>query len=209
MAGMSNNIVFLTRTYKPNSNIGLIKYCLRGMFYDSCYTFRHVIIVDTARYHNDKDWMEYEHRNTSVILHDKMEKDTQNTLGIDYALETLPINDNDYVYVLDDDNIIHPRFIELLQKYVKGEDVIVFQCEERPELGKPQIMAQSTVGRIDWCNFLTKARLMRELKVYDPAGTRCEDGLFFNKVKYSGCNIKFIEDEFAFYNKLKNNAFYA
>ena len=203
------HFIFVTRTYKPNSNIGLIKNCLRGMFMDSEHTYLHLIVADLSHGYMIPLFKQYQDRNTRVCLVGGREKkDIQDTIGIDKAVNhpiaSMMYKPEDcYVYVLDDDNLPHPCFLNVVN-YINGdEDAIVFKVAGRPELGNSSIMNErNSIGYIDWANFITRLPVMRKLGVYDKDGTRCEDGIFFQKLKDNHLSVRFTEEVLGFYNRI-------
>lgn len=196
------NFVFLTRCYKYTSNLEIIKNNLKGIFQGSKHTYEHIITVDLSHGYPKEEFLALQDSVTQVILIDSKEKqDTQLTMGMDTALSLANVKLDSYVYVLDDDNLLHPNFLKVCD-YIKDFDAVVFKIEGRTNLGNPSIMSIYPVGHIDWANYITKYEVMKKLKIYDPVGTRCEDGLFFNKLKMNGYKITFIDEILAFYNKL-------
>ena len=197
------NFIFLTRCYSPK-NIGTIKENIKSTFNGTMHTYKHLIVVDLTHESSRNQYLEFTDNNTILyFIKNKAKIDTQNTFGMDASLAL--INGYYYVYVLDDDNILHPDFLNVCSE-INDEDAVVFKIEGKENLGNPSIFNYNTpVGHIDWSNFIFKLNVAKRLKIGDDKGTRCEDGLFFKKLIDNKCSIKFIDNIYAYYNKLPRN----
>lgn len=193
------HFTFLTRCYTP-VNLNAIKQNIKDVFKDTEHTYTHLILVDLT--HDDQRGQSFDGYEDDVTLvkfvENKPEGDTQNVKGMDNALAELP--DDGYIYILDDDNLLHKDFPQVAQ-YCNGEDAVIFRVDHMLTWGDPQLLKGNPVGRIDWANYVTKLKTMKDLKVY-PGGHRCEDGMFFHRMMQHNCTFKFIDKVFAYYNKL-------
>lgn len=199
------NFFFLTRCYRPD-NIPRIQQNLKEVFAGSAHEYSHCVVVDLTHGAKPHDFNELCNRNTDVLfICQKPANDSQNTFGMDEAVGQFA-EAGSYVFVLDDDNLLHPRFLEICEE-CGGEDAVVFKIEGRPELGNPFSLSgrNNPVGHVDWANFITRAEVMKRLKVtYDFNPPRCEDGVFFSKLMSAGCSIKFVDKVLAYYNRLRS-----
>lgn len=193
--------LFLTRCF-VTKNIPHIKDSIRGVFAGSPHSYIHVVLVDLTHGGKREEFERFADDVTVVhFVESKLPFDTQCTEGMDAALRKFG-EDDDYVYVLDDDNELHKDFLSVCDECA-GEDAIVFKIAGRPELGNSSILGKYPVGHIDWANFITKLRVMRWLKIFYVDGPRrCEDGVFFHKMMTNQTKIRFVSKELAFYNKL-------
>jgi hypothetical protein len=193
------HFTFITRSFTP-VNLPTIKDNIRDIFKDSEHTYTHIILADLT--HEDQRGQSFdnlEDGNTIVrFTESKLPEDTQNCQGMDEAIAT--VKDDDYIYVLDDDNILHPDFLTVAQ-YCNGEDAIVFKLENISVLGNPDMVKGDPMGKVDWANFVSKASTMKKLKVY-PGGHRCEDGMYFRRMMADNCTFRFVDKVLAYYNKL-------
>lgn len=192
------HFIFLTRCYTP-VNINTIKQNIKEIFDGTEHTYEHLIVVDLSNVKDENEVMKYigfSDELTSIhFIDDKPENDSQNTYGMNKALDT--VTNDGYVYVLDDDNLLHKYFLDIC-KDCKGEDAIVFKIIGRPDLGNPCTM--HILRTINWANFITKIDVMKRLKIL--ADGRNEDANFFTRMSQSGCSIKFVNKMIAYYNKL-------
>lgn len=199
------NFFFLTRCYQPG-NIQRIKDNLAEVFAGSGHGYRQCIVADLTHGATGADFCPFIDDNTEAsFTFKKPEKDTQNTYGMNYAILHIARED-EYIYVLDDDNLLHPRFPEVAEKAENSDffDAVVFKIEGRPELGNLIMQVENAVGRIDWANFITKGETMKRVGLKDCLyPPRCEDGIFFSKLLACGhYHIKWVDEVLAYYNKL-------
>lgn len=197
------HFIFITRCYRP-TNIAQIQQNLREVFRNTEHTYRQFLLIDLTHGESVLDFYQFADDKTTLhLVTEKPAIDTQATEGMDKALDTVKPDDNVYVYVLDDDNIVHPDFLHVAD-YCHGEDAVVFKIAGKPYLGNKAILtSRCPIGHIDWANYVTKLTTMQRIKVYKPDGPRrCEDGVFFDHMKRNNCTLVFVDKVMAYYNKL-------
>lgn len=187
--------ILITRCYKP-TNIETIRQNIKQVFADTQHSYLHILVVDASHGVPSEAFSKYADPYTKVYYLNKVKQDTQNTRGIDHALQFE--SGHAYVFILDDDNLLHPDFLKIADSCT--DDAVVFKIEGRESLGNRSIMQQDPVGRIDWANFVTRLDVMKRLKAQNDG--ICEDGIFFRKLKSNNCSIRFLDDVAAYYNKL-------
>ena len=199
------NFIFITRCYKP-TNIGEVKESIRRVFKKTKHTYRHIIVVDMTHNNGFKedDYRPFKYDGLTELhfVYKKQENDEWLDIAMDNLLEHMK-DDGSYVYLLDDDNILHPNFLDVCDNMDGNEDAVVFRVDGLRQMGMPIIMHTYAVGLVDWSNFITKIGKMQILKLYHGGNTgRGEDGLFFEKLKLSNSKIKFLDMVCAYYNRL-------
>lgn len=137
-----------------------------------------------------KWWIIYDRNSPIGITENEFRHDTTNTWGkaqINFALDQIPLGD--YCYVLDDDNILHPDFEDIVKPYLKAKnyDWIGFNSTERAY--------RCEINQIDQAQFIWKNNGQKYPLEYNG------DGQF--AVKYNKANPIIIERILSYYNKLR------
>lgn len=196
--------IFLTRCCKPD-NIRIIKYRLQEVFKKSVNKpmYEQVIIVDPLAQNIDR-FNVFKDSNTKVVfVSEKENRDDYMAKNMDDILSTYEDRDDAYVYILDDDNVIDYRFLDICKK-CNGEDLIFFKIHPCTGWASPNIAnTKHAVGNVDWANFITKLSVMKRLKIYKEGdSSRCCDGYFASRALEDGCSTRFIEECLGYYNFL-------
>lgn len=198
------NVIFFIRCFKP-TNLPRIQQNIRDVFRGSMHKYKIAILFDAT--HNNKQPFPYNFFNidTSIfICTEKDEKDVYLTAFMDYVLEhyTPWGVKKCYVYVHDDDNLIMPEFLTVLDE-TTDEHAVVFKVKNRPELGNPDIEPGKAVGKIDWANYIVRLDFMKTHHIHHKMlDGHDSDGHFFNNLLTLGANIKYIDRVCGLYNAL-------
>jgi hypothetical protein len=192
---------FVTRCTRLQ-NIQQIKDSIKNVFADKEHTYIHILLVDATHGMKREDFEGFADEHTHVHFIDwKPDGDVFVTRGIDDVLAKY--NDDAYVYMLDDDNILRHNFLDVCEYIDKDYDVIVFRVEHFSHLGDKQIMWKDPVGLIDWSNFIATLSTYHKCKVYHPERRYCDDGMFILYAKRANCRFRFIDKVFGYYNEIR------
>lgn len=196
------HFIIITRCYKP-TNLEKVKESIKVAFFGSQHTYTHLLIVDLTHGGKRKDFTRFADDTTVMYFVAKKQANDQH---LDVAMDLILTEfdqDDAYVFFVDDDNIMHPDFLQICQ-HCAGEDALVFKIEGRPNFGNPDALHGQAVGHIDWANFIVKLGMMKRVKIYHGGNrSNCEDSIFFNKMEAQpDCKIKFVDKVLAYYNKL-------
>lgn len=195
------NFLFITRCYKT-TNLGAVNKSIRDVFTDTEHTYVHMLIVDLTRGGSRDDFLKFDNDHTELhFVTSKQSNDAWMDIPLDFLLRRRT-DDDSFVYMLDDDNLLHKNFLEVAE-HCENTDAVVFKTFGYPDRGRPELMTGEVIGKIDWSNFITRLGIMKMLTVYHGGESGvCEDGIFFLKMRAVGCRIKFVDKILAYYNKL-------
>lgn len=121
----------------------------------------------------------------------------QKNVGIDLA------NEDDFLYFLDDDNLLHPHIAEAIIGLTKYEEVpaCVFNQLMENDIVRTVTPEKMVVGEIDQAQIMTTKAALGELRYddrYDHDGKLIE--AFFIRSDYK---FLFISEVLSYYNRLK------
>lgn len=196
------HFTIITRCSRPD-NLEAVQDSIRNVFGLTEHTYQHILIVDCTGPYKDSDYKQFADKEDKVsYVYSKTGEDKFMASDIDTALIAFNVPNDSYVYILDDDNILHPDFLDVC-KEISDEDIIVFKVKGRPAWGRSDI--GNAIRHIDWANFITRADAMKRVKVFRSGKKSSEiDGNFFNNAVWvEKCSVKFVDRELAYYNKLK------
>lgn len=182
------NIIFITRCYKP-TNLQTIKDNLKNVFQkQNEHSYVHYLLVDMSYGEKDSAFKCFEDEHTKAIFtYNKV--DYYNNYGIDLLCKMLEDNQNTWVYILDDDNLINDNFIKALNSYV-DEDVLVVNSNQFSY--KSPLPANKVVGYIDTSSYIVKLKARKETPVYvEGQNSYAADGVFFENLMKKQYKIKY------------------
>lgn len=156
------------------------------------------IIIVTADNREDevKEWAP-KNLNIKVYSTDEVSISGNNyrNIGVKHA-------SGDWIYFLDDDNIVHPNFNDLLEYMDKEKDVVFFsQIFANQKLRLTPVSID--VGGVDTAMFLVKTSVMQNHKWQEDAYTA--DGILAKEL--SAYNCQYIHTPYCFYNYQHDTVF--
>jgi hypothetical protein len=180
------NISIITPCSRPN-NLGLIKNSIN-------FPCNWYIVYDLENPINifSEDWIHELHIKGGV----------SGNLQRNMALDTIP--ENQWVYVLDDDNLIHPNMYSALSEvYISNSAVkaIVFSQLMSPSSIRNVSPDTIKVCKIDQAQYIVSKELIRDLRYQQ---TYIADGYFIEELYNKHKNdFALIQKPICYYNKLK------
>lgn len=190
------NVIFITRCYKP-TNLQRIKDNLKSVFEkQDKISYVQYLLVDLSYNQPQQNFKCFEDEHTKVIFtHNK--KDYYNNAGIDEVLQTIPNDQNTFVFVLDDDNLIKDDFTKVFDNY-NGEDVLVVDWFREP------FTVGNIVGKGDTRNCIVKLKVRKETPIYiEGAKSYSADGVFIENLVKKGYSFKYLNLSVSIYAAMK------
>lgn len=195
------NFIFLTRASRP-ANLPAVKDSIRSAFSARHHTYQHIVLADLGGNRSEEDFAHLEDRDTVVrFVREKPADDPYLAGAMDSVLSGLDAPGDSFVYVLDDDNALSPRFPDIAPFCTA--DAVVFKITGHPDWGLCQNGGASYLGKIDWANYAVRLSVMRILKIFRTGEcSQLCDGVFFDRLIRHKCSVRFLNSEHAFYNYL-------
>lgn len=181
------NVNIITRCYKT-TNIQKIKDNIRGVFASKKeHSYVHYLLVDMSYNQPQQSFKCFEDEHTKVVfIYDK--KDYYNTWGIDQIVQSIPADQNGWVYILDDDNIINNNFTSIFDSY-QGEDILLVDSNAYKYTSPPII--GKVIGYIDISNYVIKLDVFKNNNIYvEGHRSYTSDGAFFESLLKKQYKIK-------------------
>lgn len=117
-----------------------------------------------------------------------------------FALDSLKLEDDDWVYILDDDNIVHPRWYEVIKQHMHL-DVPMLTWGQVHKDGNPRLRptGDPRVGNIDTACYMVRGYVMRNTRF--PLEYTA-DGMLAEQIARN-LGVHTINDYLAYYNYLR------
>lgn len=181
-------ITFITRCYKP-TNIQRIKDNLHNVFSNQDkIQYEQYLLVDLSYNQPQQNFKVFEDEHTKVHF-TYQKKDYYNNSGIDQLVQSLEGDQNNFVYVFDDDNLITEDFLKVFDDY-NGQDVLVV-CSKKFNITSPHSIA-GVIGNVDTSSYLVKLRVRKETPAYIQGNkSYATDGIFFKNLLIKNYSFKY------------------
>lgn len=122
--------------------------------------------------------------------------------GLEYIKNNLNPIDTDWIYILDDDNIIHPEWWSNIQKNLKSKDVILTWGQTWFN-GEPRTAPTNNpkIAEIDTSQYMVKWKVAKDLRfewIYEA------DGIYAEETAKKG-SVKMLDQYLGYYNFLRSH----
>lgn len=121
--------------------------------------------------------------------------------GRNYFVNNFDLNDNDWIYSLDDDNIIHPNMLSTIQPYL-NEDISIIYWGQLNKDNTIRLVPRDSIilDTIDAACFISKWKFNKNVRYHTNAYNY--DGLYAIDCSNNGPSLK-INDYLCYYNYLR------
>ena len=165
---------------------------------------RWVIISEHRNYHEALNWSEqyYDIVNLTVEI---LKGNTETSFfGNSYRNQGLDRVDSDdsLTYFLDDDNILHPNFHDLIFDFIESEYDAIFFSQIEPDGSMRLRPVDIKVGGVDTAMLLARTHAAKKYRWVLDQYTA--DGIYASEI-FQNEKCKIIYTPYCFYNFLKNN----
>jgi glycosyltransferase involved in cell wall biosynthesis len=121
-------------------------------------------------------------------------------IGLEYIKEHLNPSDNDWIYILDDDNVIHPDWWNSIQSHLNSSDAIITWGQVWAS-GEPRTEPTDTprIATIDTSQYMVRWSVAKNLRfehIYEA------DGIYAEEAAKQG-SVKKLDQYLGYYNFLR------
>lgn len=201
------NVALLTRCTRVQ-NLNQIKQNIENLFKDTQFNYSWIIgcnskFITSEQYQNiNKQYTKSDGRN-NVLCKYIIPTDYYRYDG-DIFNHLLSQVESDYVYCLDDDNILHPQFLNTLRNNIENNfDICVIDIKDY--IGSRKNISQDCFGKVDTANLIYSYKYLNKSGGFIAAlknSAIVQDALTFSKCLQSKANILYTQKQAAYYNYL-------
>lgn len=123
-------------------------------------------------------------------------------VGLDYIKNNLNPSDTDWLYILDDDNILHPEWWNTIQNHLNSDDAIVTWGQSWPNgVPRTEPTDQPKIATIDTSQYIVKWSVAKDLRfehIYEA------DGIYAEEAAKRG-SVKKLDQYLGYYNYLRDH----
>lgn len=120
--------------------------------------------------------------------------------GRNYFLTNYNINDDDWIYSLDDDNIIHPDFFSIIEKYL-NKNYSIIHWGQLKKNNQIRLEPKLELNKIDAACFIIKWKYNKNIR-YAIDAYNC-DGIYAIDCSNNGPVLK-LDQYICYYNYLRD-----
>lgn len=120
--------------------------------------------------------------------------------GLEYIKNNLNPSDNDWIYVLDDDNVLHPEWWSSIQEHLDSSDAVITwgQCWSTGE-PRTEPTSEPKIAKIDTSQYMVRWSVAKDLRfelIYEA------DGIYAEEAAKRG-TVKKLDQYLGYYNFLR------
>ena len=124
-------------------------------------------------------------------------------IGLEYIKNNLNPTDNDWIYILDDDNIIHPNWWGRVSNYLDEENVAVMTWGQVWPTGEPRTEPtnEPKIAKIDTSQYMVRWSVAKNLRfehIYEA------DGIYAEEAAKQG-KVLMLNEYLGYYNFLRSH----
>jgi glycosyltransferase involved in cell wall biosynthesis len=124
-------------------------------------------------------------------------------IGLEYIKNNLDPTDNDWIYILDDDNIIHPNWWGRVSNYLDDEGVAVMTWGQVWATGEPRTEPtnEPKIAKIDTSQYMVRWSVAKNLRfehIYEA------DGIYAEEAAKQG-KVLMLNEYLGYYNFLRSH----
>lgn len=205
----SKKFVFLTRVTRIQ-NVQKIKDHLQKIFSEALSVdYQHILLPDLTVANKKEDFEQFKDQKTSLyFIEQKVPNDKYAAYNIDDCIQTIPKDEDCWIYILDDDNTVTNDFAELAEHCNSQKPVVVFNIK-MPRINNgfdgtiyPPLEYTKALFHIDSANYLIHRSVFEKCKHGNEIKSDWHDGIFMQKVLYYKYPIEYVNKVYSFHNGL-------
>jgi len=117
-----------------------------------------------------------------------------------YVMENLQADDSDWVYFLDDDNVVHPEWLEGVSDHLKNNNFIVWGQLHKNGQIRLKPVTEPRVNRIDTACFMIRWEILKNFRFHESA--YAADGILAEKI-YDKVGCTKLDKYLCYYNFIR------
>lgn len=201
--------VFLTRVTRIE-NVQKIKDHLYKVFSEVLSVdYQHILLPDLTVANKKEDFEQFVDEKTRLyFIQQKEPNDKYAAFNLDKCIQTIPKDQDCWIYVLDDDNKLADNFAQLAQECNVEEPVVVFNIKmQKIKNGfdgtiKPPLQYKKTLFHIDIANYIVHRSVFEQARFGNNIKSQWCDGIFIQKVLYYQYLIHYVNKCYSYHNGL-------
>lgn len=199
--------VFLTRVTRIN-NVQKLKENLKQVFSSSEVDYQHILMPDLTVGLKKEDFEQFKDKKTSLyFIQQKKQNDKYAAYNMDQCIQSIPKEQDCWIYILDDDNKILDNFAELAKECNVEKPVVVFNIKTRGirdgfnGVIKP-FYNNKALFHVDIANYIAHRTVFETCKFGNERKSQYCDGIFIQRVLANKIPINYVNQFYSYHNGL-------